>query len=489
MILLFLIALAAASAFSYFCSGAVKKHPTAFYFGSAVLSAAVTAASRQHIENEFVRNYLVGIFSKGAFAGALWVIVMSMGALPNGSRLIKRLMPIRGELSIIAATVTLSHIITYSVSYIKRLLNPDLSAEADFIVTCAVCLALVVIMIPLTVISFKTIRKKMNAKVWKNIQRAAYVFYALIYIHVMVIFIPRARNGQEGYFLSCIAYTAVWSAYLVFRLRKWYLKSRKPESKAVINGVCTACAAALIGGSAFFSYGRVRENSSAIKMSTTESAAVVFTAPVMTSAADADSTLPDSLADSTVTAAVSAATSEAVTPVLSSEGDSSSDTGSSDSDDADASEEETEDGDETVTTAPDGEEPVSSNEDEESDTSAAATTTPTTTTTTATTTTAPPVVTEPPAPEYIYNDGTYTDTAYGYDGLVHVTITIENDIITSLTAFSEEEEPDFFNMAYETIANAILKSQSTDVDAVSGATYSSNAIKKAVKKCLEQAKK
>ena len=87
----------------------------------------------------------------------------------------------------------------------------------------------------------------------------------------------------------------------------------------------------------------------------------------------------------------------------------------------------------------------------------------------------------------VYN--AYKDSAYGYDGEVHVTITIENDVITEISAYSDEEEPEYFDSAYETVAGDILNYQTCEVDAVSGATYSSNAIMKAVKKCLEQARR
>lgn len=95
-------------------------------------------------------------------------------------------------------------------------------------------------------------------------------------------------------------------------------------------------------------------------------------------------------------------------------------------------------------------------------------------------------------PEYKYNNGTYTAKAYGYDGYIHVTLTIENDIITSFSAYTEEESEEdqaYFNMAYGPVGQAIVSSSSSDVDGVSGATISSDAIKMAAKKCLKQALK
>ncbi len=59
--MLFIIALVIAVLFSLSCAGALRKHPTPFYIGGAVLSAAVYALSLMHIETPFVREYLLNI--------------------------------------------------------------------------------------------------------------------------------------------------------------------------------------------------------------------------------------------------------------------------------------------------------------------------------------------------------------------------------------------------------------------------------------------
>ena len=66
-------------------------------------------------------NYVWPLLSHGAFASALFIIVMYMGALPNGTKAIKRLMPIRAELSITASLLALGHNIAYGRTYFVRL--------------------------------------------------------------------------------------------------------------------------------------------------------------------------------------------------------------------------------------------------------------------------------------------------------------------------------------------------------------------------------
>ena len=499
--MLFLIALTIAVLFSVLCAGALKKVPAVFYIGGTLVSVLMTVLAQQPVENVFIRKYVIGLFSGGALAGALWMVVMGMRLLPDGSKAVKRLMPVRGELSIFAATVTLSHIVFYGLSYIKRLADPRFSKTADFLMTFAVCAALVLIMVPLTVISFKKIRKKMNAKTWKNIQRAAYVFYALIYLHVIILFIPKARAGKEGYFLSCVVYTALFGAYLILRVRKWYIKKKSPESRAWLNIASTACAVLLTGIVAFCSYGRP-EN----KVKTHKTAAKSVTVKRDT---DASPTGDEDRPTLKLSAVTDDTSGESSVPDSESEADSSSSKkdssssrkkdSSSGKDDSGVEEEEGqeeqgeeedqeeqeehEDQEQREERKEEHKEEKKENRQEEHHEKQEQQPEPKEPEQTQ------PVVTEPPEPEYIYNNGTYEDSAFGYDGDVHVTITIENDVITEISAYSDEEEPDYFDSAYETVAGDILRYQSCEVDAVSGATYSSNAIMKAVKKCLEQARK
>ena len=123
--MLFLTAIIIALFVAFFLDKLLKKHPTAFYVTAALLTAVsiILLQSDIEISSRFVRDYIIGIFSRGALGGAFWAVVMWAGALSNGSAPIKKLMSIRGELSITAAIITLSHIITYGLQYISSFLN------------------------------------------------------------------------------------------------------------------------------------------------------------------------------------------------------------------------------------------------------------------------------------------------------------------------------------------------------------------------------
>lgn len=93
--MLFLTALISAFAFVLISKNAMKKYPAIFYIAAAVLSAGAAAATwfNFRVTSEFL-TFLMGLFARGTFATALWCIVMWSGALPNGSWLLKKFMPI-----------------------------------------------------------------------------------------------------------------------------------------------------------------------------------------------------------------------------------------------------------------------------------------------------------------------------------------------------------------------------------------------------------
>ena len=83
-----------------------------------------------------------------------------------------------------------------------------------------------------------------------------------------------------------------------------------------------------------------------------------------------------------------------------------------------------------------------------------------------------------------YTDGTYTGKATGYKGETQVQVTVSNGNINNIEVLSTGDDNEFFNRAKSTIINDIISTQSTNVVAVSGATFSSNGIINAVKNAL-----
>lgn len=84
-----------------------------------------------------------------------------------------------------------------------------------------------------------------------------------------------------------------------------------------------------------------------------------------------------------------------------------------------------------------------------------------------------------------YTDGVYTGSAAGYHGETSVSVTVLNGYIMDIRVDGTGDDTMFFNQARAQIVPAILRTQSADVDTVSGATFSSFGILDAVKTALE----
>ena len=86
-----------------------------------------------------------------------------------------------------------------------------------------------------------------------------------------------------------------------------------------------------------------------------------------------------------------------------------------------------------------------------------------------------------------YKDGTFTGSASGYHGVVKVSVTIKKNKIKFIKVLENHDDAAYFNRAKGMLLPLIVKKQSTNVDAVSGATFSSNGIIKAVRNALSKA--
>ena len=83
--------------------------------------------------------------------------------------------------------------------------------------------------------------------------------------------------------------------------------------------------------------------------------------------------------------------------------------------------------------------------------------------------------------------GTYTATAHGHHSDVTVEVVLTENAIESVSILDEGETYNLSEAALSTLPDAIVANQSTGIDAVTGATYTSRAILSAVENCLEQA--
>lgn len=82
-------------------------------------------------------------------------------------------------------------------------------------------------------------------------------------------------------------------------------------------------------------------------------------------------------------------------------------------------------------------------------------------------------------------DGVYKGEGEGFRGAITVEVTVKNNLITNIEVIDNSEDRKWFDRANSAIPDRIIEAQDTEIDLVSGATYSSIGIRDAVKNALE----
>lgn len=89
----------------------------------------------------------------------------------------------------------------------------------------------------------------------------------------------------------------------------------------------------------------------------------------------------------------------------------------------------------------------------------------------------------------VYNNGTYEGEGDGFGGKIKVKVTLENDSIKSVKVTDHRGEGDAYYSQASVLTDQIVENQSTDLDTISGATFSSEGILSAVDDALGKAEK
>ena len=249
--MIFLISLVLALVIALGLNRPLRKHPLPCYLVAAGIASAVSVCSWMGVQfPDWFSTWVWPVFSKGALGGALFVVVMVTGALPNGSKTAKQLMPVRGALSILASIFSLAHVGAYAPTYLTALFTRFSRLGLVMVIAILGSVILVLVMLPLFVTSFKMVRKQMQGRTWKRLQRLAYGFYALLYAHVLLLCVPGAIQGKPGYRLTVFVYSLVFLSYALCRVMKAVAKREKTieslPKKQAVGLICGTVTAGLI---------------------------------------------------------------------------------------------------------------------------------------------------------------------------------------------------------------------------------------------------
>nr|WP_314633423.1 FMN-binding protein [uncultured Oribacterium sp.] len=402
-------------AFFRFFGKALKKKPAVLY-GICILLSLVSIFYPREGGLPFLDFFFKKIMQRGVLAGSLFIWVMLAPVLPKSFSGRKTIYLLRGEMAICASLITLAHNLAFGGKYFGALFLGQGHISLMELHAAIVSCLMILLLIPLTITSFQTVRRKMQGKTWKKLQNWSYLFYLLLYLHIFFIYQGALIRGKGDYFFTLMLYSFIFGFYGFLRIRQYRMQKESKEKKAFpllrTAGILPIVCLFLSG---FYSAGKYR--------------------------AALEANVDKIRAQETV--AESKESAEA--------------TGRGE-DKSDSSEKASE---------ASGDKASTNSSDASSDSQAA----------------------DEDSISGAYKDGECFGKASAYNGNVEVKVTISGGKITAIDIVKTKDDEEYFFDAQKKVIPEILEKQSTDVDAVAGATTSSEGICHAVEKALEEAKK
>lgn len=212
----FVIALVLSFILVIACAKPLRKHPIPFYAGAVALVALYFWGVSASVRGE-AWSFFQPLMQRCALAFMLFTVVMFVGVLGEKNPLRTRLMPIRRQLSILACIFAVGHICFYGASYLPRLSG---AFNGNLAFSLGLAALITALMAVLWVTSAQAVKHAMKAATWKAVQRLAYPFYLLTYVHLALLLIPSALAGNSVAVLSIAVYSVVVGAYVVLRIAR-----------------------------------------------------------------------------------------------------------------------------------------------------------------------------------------------------------------------------------------------------------------------------
>ena len=420
-----ILALICSLAFFHFFGKALKKKPAVLY-GICILLSLVSIFYPREGGIPFLDFFFKKIMQRGVLAGSLFIWVMLAPVLPKSFSGRKTIYLLRGEMAICASLITLAHNLAFGGKYFGALFLGQGHISLMELHAAIVSCLMILLLIPLTVTSFQAVRRKMQGKSWKKLQNWSYLFYLLLYLHIFFIYQGALIRGKGEYFFTLMIYSFIFGFYGFLRIRQYRIQKESKEKKTFpLLRIGGILPIVCIFLSGFYSAGKYR---AALEANVDKIRA------------------QETIAESKESADNAAENKGSVESIGNGEEKSNSSEKASEAS-----------GDKASANSSDG-----SSDSKGSDANSAS---------------------------GAYKDGECFGKASAYNGNVEVKITISGGKITAIDIVKTKDDEEYFFDAQKKVIPEILEKQSTDVDAVAGATTSSEGICHAVEKALEEAKK
>lgn len=219
---------------AYFMSSWINKYSKEIYLFFACIAFisiwhGYLKINSYKVEYVFGLKQFMDIFTSGALGGAIFILVMYMGVFDLNNDFTRRMRKNRGVLSIIGSICLLPHILFYLIYYINN--NMITSGNGAMLIYGLILfvsgLIAFIVMLPLFITSFIAVRKRMNSYNWKKLQSYAYVFYAMIFAHVIAVYMLKPVSANRN--INLIFYISVFVSYGIFKIID--SRSRRRELK------------------------------------------------------------------------------------------------------------------------------------------------------------------------------------------------------------------------------------------------------------------
>ena len=245
-------------AFFHFFGKALKKKPAVLY-GICILLSLVSIFYPREGGIPFLDFFFKKIMQRGVLAGSLFIWVMQAPVLPKSSSERKTIYLFRGEMAICASLITLAHNLAFGGKYFGALFLGQGHISLMELHAAIVSCLMILLLIPLTITSFQTVRRKMQAKTWKKLQNWSYLFYLLLYLHIFFIYQGALIRGKGEYFFTLMIYSFIFGFYGFLRIRQYRIQKESKEKKTIpllrIGGILPIVCIFLSG---FYSAGKYR---------------------------------------------------------------------------------------------------------------------------------------------------------------------------------------------------------------------------------------
>lgn len=197
------------------------------------------------LQMNFITHFVLG----GTISAALYILVMYARVMPEGSFIYKRLMSTRAQMAIIASLLLIPHIIEDGGRYLQQTVSGTAFSSASSAAPVIIAAALIILMLVLTITSFKKVHSKMDAGKWKKLQKWSYLFYALIFAHLVVVNLMAIQAGNASKLANVTIYAGIFATYTLLRLLKHFAASEsRKKLMAVTAAVCLVVCAGFYSG-------------------------------------------------------------------------------------------------------------------------------------------------------------------------------------------------------------------------------------------------